>query len=200
MSRIVVRGGLLLLSLLVWCGSPLQAGAETIQYRLAVVRMSTILREAPQAEAASNSLRERFARREETLGKEQEAIQKAEEDFLANRSTLPEDQLIRMESELRTRQRDLKRSREDLREEVRLAKDQELTKLQENVANAIEAIREREQIDIVFRESDYIVASKRVDITRQVLDYLQQQFNQGEEGNLIQPGINDESTTPGGSE
>lgn len=168
----------LLLSLLLWVvpGS-VHADSNEKHYRLAVVKMAVVLRRAPQAEAASNQLRNRFAQREEDLAKEQEAVQQAENDYLDKRSVLPADELVKLESQLRIRQRELSRGREDLREEVRVAKDQALTTLQKTVADAIEAIREQEQIDIVFRESDFIVASQRVDITEQVLAYLRRTFN-----------------------
>jgi outer membrane protein len=175
----LIIGGGLLLGLSLWTVSGItQADAGSTQYRIAVVKMAMLLRRAPQAEAASNDLRNRFAKREEDLGREQEAVQQAEDEYLRNRSSLPGDELVKLESQLRVRQRELKRGREDLREEVRVAKDQALTMLQKSVADAIEAIRAQEQIDIVFRESDYLVASQRVDITEQVLAYLRKQFSE----------------------
>jgi outer membrane protein len=41
---------------------------------------------------------------------------------------------------------------------------------------AIGEVREREQIDVVLRESDYIVASNRVDMTNKVMQHLEQKF------------------------
>ncbi len=174
---LVFVSGTLLTGLLLWSMvSTAQAEEDDPQYRFAVVRMSTILNKSPQAEAASEALRERYVAREEALAKEQSAVQQAEEDFLSKQRTLPADESVKLESQLRKRQRDLKRSREDFREEVRLAKDKALSDLKKNVSFAIEAIRRQEKIDIIFRESDYLVASPRVDITEKVLAYLQGQF------------------------
>ncbi|CAA6826082.1 MAG: Outer membrane chaperone Skp (OmpH) [uncultured Thiotrichaceae bacterium] len=156
--------------------SPALAETENAQYRFAVVQMSTILSQSPQSEAASEALRKRYIEREEALAKEQAAVQQAEEAFLEKQRTLPADELVKLESQLRKSQRDLKRSREDFREEVRLAKDQALSDLKKNVSFAIEVIRQQENIDIIFRESDYLVASPRVDITKKVLAYLYGQF------------------------
>lgn len=153
---------------------------------LAVVKMGMIMRSAPQAEAASKGLHARFAEREEALAEKQEAVQKAEDEYLKKRRDLSDNEQARLESQLRVRQRELRREREDLREEVRVAKDQALSNLQKTVAEAIEAIRARENIDIVFRENDFIVASQRVDITAKVLAYLRQKFEKfSESGNII---------------
>lgn len=192
----------LLVSALFWSAiSFVQADTGSEPYRLAVVKMSIILNQSPQAEAASNKLRNDYAERERLLAKEQESVQAAEDDFRNNRFILSADELVKLESELRKRQRDLKRNREDLREEVRVAKDQALSDLQSNVSAAIEAIRDQEKIDIVFRESDYLVASKRVDITNKVLRHLhsvfqrnQQQNEKTNEGESIVP---DTTTTSG---
>lgn len=174
---LVVGGGMLLTGLLFWnaVGSA-QAEANNDQYRFAVVKMSTILNQSPQSEAASEALRKRYVVREEALTNEQNAVQQAEEDFLKKQRTMSADEAAKLESQLRIRQRDLKRNREDFREEVRVAKDQALSDLKKNVSFAIEAIRQQENIDIIFRESDYLVASPRVDITDKVLAYLQGQF------------------------
>ncbi len=174
---LVFVSGTLLTGLLLWnMVSAAQAEGDGPQYRFAVVRMSIILNKSPQAEAASEALRERYVAREEVLAKEQSAVQQAEEDFLSKQRTLSADEAVKLESQLRKRQRDLKRSREDFREEVRLAKDKALSDLKKNVSFAIEAIRRQEKIDIIFRESDYLVASPRIDITEKVLAYLQGQF------------------------
>nr|CAA6807143.1 MAG: Unknown protein [uncultured Thiotrichaceae bacterium] len=171
-------GSALLASLLFWNAvDSVQADTSDGQYRFAVVKMSVILNQSPQAEAASDTLRQRYVMREEALATEQVAIQQAEENFRQKQRATPADELAKLESQLRIRQRNLKRNREDLREEVRVAKDQALSDLKKNVSFAIEAIRQQEQIDIIFRESDYLVSSKRVDITTKVLAYLHEQFN-----------------------
>ncbi len=156
--------------------SPVNADSHMPSYRFAVVNMSAILKRAPQSAAESEQLEERFASRERALAVRQEDLRRADEAFKRERNLLSADELVQRESELRAFQRRLKREREDLREEVRISKDRALNRLQSKVADAIEAIRQRESIDIIFRESDYIVASERMDVTNKVLEELQQQF------------------------
>lgn len=146
-------------------------------YRLAVVNVVKVLEQAPQAAAEGKRLESLFAAREAALAQEQLELQRAREALQSTGETLPEAARIQRERELRTLERDYSRKQEDLREEIRFAKDAALEKVQEQVEQAVEAVRAEGQIDIVFRESNYIVASARVNLTDKVLAYLQQQFD-----------------------
>lgn len=165
--------GLLLSSLLssVWAEDPNPA------YRIAVVNLVKVLEQAPQAAAEGKRLESLFAAREAALAQEQLELQRAREALQSTADVLPEAQRVQRERELRTLERDYSRKQEDLREEIRFAKDAALEKVQEQVEQAVEAVRAEGQIDIVFRESNYIVASARVNLTDKVLAYLQQQFD-----------------------
>ena len=177
MKRLGFMGRLVLcLVLLQQLAIPVLANEHDAPYRFAVVNMSDVLKRAPQSAAESEQLEERFADRERALAAKQDELRKANDALDYDRSRLSGTELLNRESQLRVMQRRLKREREDLREEVRLSKDKALNRLQTEVADAIEAIRRRESLDIIFRESDYIVASERVDVTGKVLEELQRLF------------------------
>lgn len=150
-------------------------------YRVAVVNLVKVLEQAPQAAAEGKRLEALFAARETALAQEQLELQRARETLQSTGDVLPEAQRVQRERELRTLERDYSRKQEDLREEIRFAKDAALEKVQEQVEQAVEAVRAEGQIDIVFRESNYIVASARVNLTDKVLAYLQQQFDSAKE-------------------
>ncbi len=154
-------------------------------YRMAVVNLVKVLEQAPQSAAEGKRLESLFAAREAALAQEQLELQRAREALQATGDTLPEAEQVQRERELRTLERDYSRKQEDLREEIRFAKDAALEKVQEQVEQAVDAVRAEGQIDIVFRESNYIVASARVNLTDKVLAYLQQQFDSA------QPAAND---------
>ena len=180
MLRLTLIG--LLLSLLfnsVWAEDP------NPPYRMAVVNLVKVLEQAPQSAAEGKRLESLFAAREAALAQEQLELQRAREALQATGDTLPEAERVQRERELRTLERDYSRKQEDLREEIRFAKDAALEKVQEQVEQAVDAVRAEGQIDIVFRESNYIVASARVNLTDKVLAYLQQQFDSA------QPAAND---------
>lgn len=153
------------------------AEEQSAPYRLAVVNVVKVLEQAPQAAAEGKRLESLFAAREAALAQEQLELQRAREALQATGDSLPEAERIQRERELRTLERDYSRKQEDLREEIRFAKDAALEKVQEQVEQAVEAVRAEGQIDIVFRESNYIVASARVNLTDKVLAYLQLQFD-----------------------
>ena len=180
MLRLTLIG--LLLSLLfnsVWAEDP------NPPYRMAVVNLVKVLEQAPQSAAEGKRLESLFAAREAALAQEQLELQRAREALQATGDTLPEAEQVQRERELRTLERDYSRKQEDLREEIRFAKDAALEKVQEQVEQAVDTVRAEGQIDIVFRESNYIVASARVNLTDKVLAYLQQQFDSA------QPAAND---------
>lgn len=176
MLRLTLIG--LLLSLCMEIG---WAEDSTLPHRLAVVNVVKVLEQAPQAAAEGKRLESLFAAREAALAQEQLELQRARETLQSTGDVLPEAQRVQRERELRTLERDYSRKQEDLREEIRFAKDAALEKVQEQVEQAVEAVRAEGQIDIVFRESNYIVASARVNLTDKVLAYLQQQFDSAKE-------------------
>ena len=109
---------------------------------------------------------------------EQQAIQQLEEALAARIETgaISEADKLEQQRELRDRKRKNVRALEDFREEVRTARDTAVDNLQSQIVLAIGEVREREQIDVVLRESDYIVASNRVDMTNKVMQHLEQKF------------------------
>lgn len=147
-------------------------------FRIAIVNVSALLENSPQSKAANEKLRATFLPREESLNKEQQAIQQLEEALSASieSGTISEADKLEKQRELRDRKRKNMRALEDFREEVRTARDIALDNLQSQIVLAIGEVREKEQIDVVLRESDYIVASNRVDITDQVMQHLEQKF------------------------
>lgn len=144
--------------------------------KIAVVSFTELLQKAPQALSADSNLKARFLERETALAEEQKGIRALEVELkaLVAERALNDDEQLARERELRDRRREYSRAVEDFNEEVRLAREQEILELQRNIRHAIGFIREREQIDLVLSENDYIVASKRLDITPLVMEHLQQ--------------------------
>ncbi|WML90085.1 OmpH family outer membrane protein [Thiothrix lacustris] len=166
--------------ILVLLGQP-AVWAETTSaqsVRIAIVNVATLLDNAPQSKAADAKLKVDFVPREKKLDAEQNAIQQLE-DELASRNeagSLPEEEKVQRQRELRDLQRKYTREMEDFREEVRTARDAAIDALQAGIIQAIGEVREQEKIDLVLRESNYIVASDRIDITNKVMQHLEQKF------------------------
>lgn len=156
-----------------------QAAETTEQpFHIAIVNVGMLLESSPQSKAANEKLKAAFALREEYLNKEQQAIQQEEADMAVRieSGSISEEEKLQQQRELRDRKRKNLRALEDFREEVRTARDLAVDNLQTQIVQAIGKVREQEQIDVVLRETDYIVASNRIDITPTVMQYLEQSF------------------------
>lgn len=176
--RIKLRSLPLLLVLLSFLSLP--ALAETTHVTIAVVDVAYLMKNAPEAESAGLELKARFSPRELALSKELELIGQLEAERERNLGTWTPEQRQQNEREVRTRKRDRTRALEDFREELRFARDAALDSVQQSVFKAIEDVREEREIDVVIEE--YVAASARVNITPDVLDYLQRQFDQKQAG------------------
>jgi len=147
-----------------------QLCAETVS--IAVVSISKIMEQAPQAERSSINIKAKFLPIEEKLAEQLAEIEKLEAQKNGENSS-PEMKVQR-ERTLRTLKRAYSRALEDFREEFRFARDHALDKVQNEVYDAIHVVRAQLGIDIIVQE--YVSASQRIDITSNVLDYLRGQM------------------------
>ena len=143
---------------------------------IAVVNVTFLMENSPEAELASKTLRAQFAPKELALAKEQDVITQLEAVRERNRSSWGEDRVRKAEREIRSLKRERARALEDFREELRFARDSALDEVQKSVFLAIEEVRIERDIDIVIQE--YVAASSRVDLTPHVISYLKNKLKQ----------------------
>lgn len=149
--------------------------ADDAPISIAVVNVAYLLKNAPEAELASQALKSEFSPREQALQEGQERISKLEDERDRNRTTWSAEQVRQADRNIRSMKRERTRALEDFREELRFARDSALDDVQKSVFQAIEDVRLKRNIDIVIQE--YVAASQRVDITTSVLEYLQERLN-----------------------
>lgn len=171
-----IKQGLIPFLLLLSTLLSLPVMAETTQITIAVVDVPYLMKNAPEAESAGLELKARFSPRELALSQELEMISQLENERERNLTTWTDDQRQQNEREVRTRKRERTRALEDFREELRFARDKALDAVQQSVFQAISDVREERGIDVVVEV--YVAASKRVDITQDVLNFLQRKFDQ----------------------
>lgn len=177
---------MLKLSALCICGLLLFMGQHAVvadevaqrPVRIAIVDVAKLLANAPQSKAADAKLKLSFVSREQNLDADKKVIRQREDDLAVGlqAGVLPDAEKVERQRELRDLQRNYAREMEDFREEVRIARDRAIDALQAEIVQAIVEVREREKIDLVLRESNYIVASDRIDITATVMQHLEQKF------------------------
>ncbi|WGZ96282.1 MAG: OmpH family outer membrane protein [Candidatus Thiothrix putei] len=177
----MLKASALWLWVLILWGQPVVAVDEVAaqhSVRIAIVDVASLLENAPQSKAADAKLKWDFVPREQKLEADQKAIRQLEDELTARSEAgvLSEAEKVQRQRELRDLQRKYTREMEDFREAVRSARDMAIDTLQAGIIQAIGEVREQEKIDIVLRESNYIVASDRIDITAKVMLHLEQKF------------------------
>lgn len=167
----------LLVALIFIGASPSLCADDT---RIAVVDMGELLEKSPQSQTAETQLKASFSERETQLVSEQKRIQQLDSELknLIDTGALSGDEKLRRERELRDLQRNNQRALDDFREEVRIARDIAIDRVQRDIIQAIAQVREREKLDLVLRENQYVVASTRIDITSMVMQVLEQAAQQ----------------------
>ncbi|MGK0270902.1 MAG: outer membrane protein [Cocleimonas sp.] len=151
-----------------------------------VVNVTFLMENAPQSEIASVKLKSKFSSQETKLAADLREINVLELELNEIKVSKEKVELQRQkERELRTRKRIRGRSLQDFREELRFARDVALDEVQKEVFRAIDQVRKQKKIDIVLQ--DYISASKSVDITPAVLEYLKSKASGSDAGTTIKP-------------
>jgi len=139
--------------------------------RIAAVNINNLMEQAPQAQLASEEMKQRFADREKSLLAERDSISKLEKQYKRDKETISSTKREEMEQRLRGLLRDYKRDSDNFTEDFNLARNEALDKLQSDVYKAIVSVAEKEKYDLVLSES-VLYASSRMDITDKVLAEL----------------------------
>lgn len=145
--------------------------AMAAEPKLGFVNTARILKEAPQAEAARKKLESEFAPRDKKIVAMQKRLKQLEDRLSKNATTLPDPTRKKLERQIISDKRDIKRSREEFTEDLNIRRNEELNKLQKLVYDTIVAFSKELNYDLILGDS-VLFASKRVDITDQVLARL----------------------------
>ncbi len=146
-------------------------GLHAQEIKVGYVDADKILEESPQSKAAIQNLESEFRPREKELLNLRDRITQAESEIDKNSLVMSDEDRDKRTRELIDMRRKLKREQQELREDYNLRRNQELGKLQQVVSDKIIEIAKDEGFDIIFQQA--VWASKRIDITDQVLKKLQ---------------------------
>lgn len=143
--------------------------------RFAVVNVAKALEESPQAVAANNRLEIEFAPRNKVLLAMRKKLRDYEDKLAKQGMQMSEAQLRELERNVRDTKREIRRAQEDYREDLNIRRNEELRKLQKRVKRAIISVASTKKYDIVVGEG-VLYSSERVDITRDILKVLEDEF------------------------
>lgn len=147
--------------------------ATAAELRIGFVNPALILQKAPQAKAASDKLEHEFAPRQKKLAAEQGEIQKLQQALSRNGAVMSKARRDKVRNEIISRQRELKRKEDQFREDLTARRNDELGKLERKIHEAILQVAHSGHYDLIVSDG-VLYASKRVDVTGQVLQRLEQ--------------------------
>jgi len=159
----------------------LAPAAMAQEVRIAFVNTPQILEEAPQAKAARERLEREFAPRDSEIATTQNALKELEERLSRDGAVMSAEERRKTEREILSQQREIKRAREAFTEDLNLRRNEEFSRLQRVISAAIVALAKERGYDLIL-ESGVVYASEAVDITDEVLGYLQKQLEQDGNG------------------
>lgn len=142
--------------------------------RIGYVDMKRLLDNAPQVLAGRAELDVEFRPRNEALLDDEERLVEMEQE-LADSNGLSTEQALAREREIRNLRRSIDRRREDLADELNFRRNAEIKSLGEEIELAVQTVAQREGYDLVL-SSPVAFASDRIDITGQVLEFLEVDF------------------------
>lgn len=151
------------------------AVAET--YKIAYVDASKVFEESPQYEAARNSLKNEFTRRENEILAKQKQLKQLEDELARDSAVLGEGEIKRLERDILSRRRKVKALQDEFREDLTLRQNEEFNKLRRQVTEVVKEVGKSEDIDVILSDG-VAYHSKRVDISELVLDRLKERFKQ----------------------
>ncbi len=145
--------------------------------RFGFVNTAQIMNEAPQADAARERLKSEFKSRDEKIVALQNDLKTLEDELIKNSPIMSDSVRNNNEHKIVSLKRDIKRAKEEFNEDLNIRRNEELAKLQKQVYETIVAVAKEKNYDVILGDS-VLFASKRVDLTGQVIERLKQEFKQ----------------------
>jgi outer membrane protein len=144
------------------------AGAQ--DFKIGVVLIDRIFREANSAKAAQAKLEQEFGKREKDIAALEAQLKSAADKFEREAPTLSESQRVARQKQIVEQDRDFQRKRREFQEDLNARKNEELQQLIERTNKVVKAVAEAEKYDLILQEAAY--ANPKHDITDKVIKAL----------------------------
>ena len=150
--------------------------AYAADIKIGVVNASRILQNSPQAESAREKIQREFSPRDRELIEKQKKLKSMEDRLSKDGAIMSESERSNLEREIVQIKRDIKRSQTEFREDLNFRRNEEFGEIQNTILKAVETVAKEQGYDLVLGDG-VIYGSDKVDISDQVIKYLQQQNN-----------------------
>ena len=144
--------------------------ASAQEFKVGVVNLDRIFREANSAKAAQTKLEQEFSKREKELNDISAQLKTLSEKFEREAPTLAESQRTVRQRQLVDQDRTFQTKRREFQEDLSTRKNEELQQVIERANKVVKTLAEAEKYDLILQE--VVFASSRVDITDKVVRVL----------------------------
>lgn len=146
------------------------AGAVAQEFKVGIVNLDRIFREANSAKAAQVKLEQEFTKREKEIAELGSQIKIQSEKLEREAPTLSESQRNTRQRQLVEQDRELQRKRREFQEDLNSRKNEELQLVIERANRVVKALAEAEKYDLIVQEAVYV--NPKHDITDKVIKAL----------------------------
>lgn len=144
--------------------------ATAQDFKVGVVNLDRIFREANSAKAAQNKLEQEFTKREKELADLAAQLKTLSDKFEREAPTLAESQRTVRQRQLVDQDRTFQTKRREFQEDLNARKNEELQLVIERANKVVKTLAESEKYDLILQESVYV--NPRHDITDKVIKAL----------------------------
>lgn len=162
------RSIIVLLSAAVLTGFASLASAEV---KIGVVNTAKLMQEAPQALAASNSLRAEFESRTKEIQALDQLLKTRQDKLQKDAATMTELQRAAADRELQVGSRELKQKQDAAQEDFDARREEEMTRLQNTVRQEVQAFAKAQNYDLILADG-VVYATATYDVTGPILESL----------------------------
>ena len=140
------------------------------EFKIGIVNLDRIFREANSAKTAQAKLEQEFGKREKELNDVATQLKTASDKFEREAPTLSETQRNTKQKQLVDQDRDFQRKRREFQEDLNARKNEELQQVIERANRVVKTLAEAEKYDLIVQEAVYV--NPKHDITDKVLRLL----------------------------
>ena len=144
--------------------------AQAQEFKVGVVNLDRIFREANSAKAAQTKLEQEFSKREKEIDDLGNQIKALGDKFEREAPTLAESQRNTRQKQLVDQDREFQRKRREFQEDLNARKNEELQQVIERANKVVKSLAETEKYDLILQESVYV--NPKHDITEKVIKAL----------------------------
>ena len=144
--------------------------ASAQEFKVGVVNLDRIFREANSAKTAQTKLEQEFSKREKELNDTATQLKTLSEKLEREAPTLAESQRSTRQKQLVDQDREFQRKRREFQEDLNTRKNEELQQVIERANKVVKSLAEAEKYDLILQESVYV--NPKHDITDKVIKAL----------------------------